>query len=114
MKIHKYAFEMVVYEMCMQLTGDDKHEAARVGLVKLIENVQIADSNAILHRIAKNFTDKAIGAPKDLPTNFTRLSKYVALPDNANAFNPKPKRNQNKRGGRRNKKQEFMDPQIYR
>ena len=113
MKIHKYAFEKVVYEMCMQLSGEDKHEAARVGLVKLLENVQIADSNVILHPIDKNSTEKAIGAPKDLPTNFTRLSKYVALPDSAKAFKPKPKRNQNKRGGRRSKKQEFMDPQIY-
>ena len=99
--------------MSIQLAGEDKHDAARVAFVKMLENVQTADLNAIMHPIAKNSTDKAIGDPKELPSNFTRLSKYVALPDNAKAFKPKAKRGKGQRGGRRSKKQEFMDPQIY-
>ena len=66
--------------------------------------------------IAKNTTAKAIGAPKEVPVNYTLLGNYVALPERANAFNPKPKWDKNKRGGRRgkgNKKQEMLDPQIY-
>ena len=38
-KIHKYVFALVVYEMSIQLMGEDKHEAARVVLVKMLENV---------------------------------------------------------------------------
>ena len=78
--------------------------------------MQIADSITIMHAIAKNLTEKAIGSPKDLPKNYTRLARYVSLPDNTRAFKPKPKLDNKKRGGRRaksGKKQEFMDPQVY-
>ena len=47
-KIHKHAFEKVVYEMCIQLEGEDKHEAVRVVIVKLVENVQIVGSSALM------------------------------------------------------------------
>ena len=81
-------YENIVYEICIRLVGDDKHNVARLAIVKLLENVQIVDMNAIMKPIAKNSTAKAIGAPKEVPVNYTLLGSYVSLPEKANAFNP--------------------------
>ena len=116
LKIHTHAFNKVVFEMCIQLVGEDNHDAVRMAMVKLLGNVQKADPSVIMLPIAKNSTEKAIKSLKDIPTNFTQLSKYVLLPNSAKAFKPKLKQNGNKRGGRRgksSKKEEYLDLQIY-
>ena len=73
LKFHKQVHENIVYEICIKLVGDDKHNVARLAIVKLLENVQIVDLDATMKPIAKNLTAKAIGSPKIVPVNYTLL-----------------------------------------
>ena len=57
MKIHKYAFKKVVYKMCIQLEGNNKHNAVRVAILNLVENVQIVNPSVTMMPIGKNGND---------------------------------------------------------
>ncbi len=70
------------------------------------------DPSAILHAAVESDATKPIGKKEELSNNMTIFLAYAPVEKNQNAF--KPKKNNNKKKGRRGKdKPELLDPSVY-
>jgi hypothetical protein len=70
------------------------------------------DPSAILHAAVKSDATKPIGKKEELNNNMTIFFAYTPVGKNQNAS--KPKKNNNKKKGRRGKDEpELLDPRVY-
>jgi hypothetical protein len=70
------------------------------------------DPSAILHAAVESDATKPIGKKEELSNNMTIFLAYAPVGKNQNAF--KPKKNNNKKKGRRGKDEpELLDPSVY-
>ncbi len=107
-----YKYEQVFYESGLELKGEDIYGAYVKQIGNLLENIQLVDPSAILHAAVKTEATKPIGKKEELSNNMTIFLAYAPVGKNQNAF--KPKKNNNKKKGRRGKDEpELLDFSVY-
>jgi hypothetical protein len=107
-----YKYERVLYEAGLELKGEDKYGAYVKQIGNLLKNIQLVDPSAILHAAVETEATKPIGKKEELSNNMTIFLAYAPVGKNQNAF--KPKKNNNKKKGRRGKDEpELLDPSVY-
>ncbi len=107
-----YKYERVFYEAGLELKGEDKYGAYVKQIGCLLKNIQLVDPSVILHAAVESEATKPIGKKEELSDNMTIFLAYAPVGKNQNAF--KPKKNNNKKKGRRGKvKPELLDPSVY-
>ncbi len=89
------------YEAGLELKGEDEYGAYVKQIGNLLENIQLMDPTAILHAAVELDDTKPIGKKEELSENMTIFLAYAPVGKNQNAF--KPKKNNNKKKGRRGK-----------
>ncbi len=100
------------YKAGLELKGEDKYGAYIKQIGSLLENIQLVDPSAILHAAVESDATKPIGKKEKLSNNMTIFLTYAPVGKNQNAF--KPKKNNNKKKGRRGKDElELLDPSVY-
>ncbi len=107
-----YKYEQVFYEAGLELKGEDKYGAYVKQIGSLLKNIELVDLSAILHAAVETDSMKPIGKKEELSNNKTIFLAYAPVGKNQNAF--KPKKNNNKKKGRRGKDEpELLDPSVY-
>ncbi len=107
-----YKYEQVFYEAGLELKGEDKYGAYVKQIGSRLENIQLVDPSAVLHAVVKSDATKPIGKKEELSNNMTIFLAYAPVGKNQNAF--KPKKNNNKKKGRRGKDEPaLLDPSVY-
>ncbi len=96
-----YKYERVFYKADLELKGEDKYGAYVKQVGSLLKNIQLVDPSAILHAVVESDAMKPIGKKEELSNNTTIFLVYAPVGKNQNAF--KPKKNNNKKKGRRGK-----------
>ncbi len=100
------------YEAGLELKGEDKYGAHVKQIGNLLKNIQLMDPTAILHAAVESDNTNPIGKKEELSENMTMFLVYAPVGKNQNAF--KPKKNNNKKKGRRGKDEpELLDPSVY-
>ncbi len=107
-----YKFERVFYEAGLELKGEDKYSAYVKHIGNLLENIQLVDPLAIMHAVDESGGAKPLGSKLEMSNNMTVFLAYAPVGNNAKAF--QPKKNNDKRKGRKGKDEpETLDPSVY-
>jgi len=107
-----YKFEQVFYEAGHELKGEDKHSAYVKHIGNLLENIQLVDPLAIMHAVDESGGTKPLGSKSEMSTNMTVFLVCAPVGRNAKAF--QPKKNNNRRKGRKGKDEpDTLDPSVY-
>jgi hypothetical protein len=102
----------VFYKTGLELKGEDKYGAYVKQIGSLLKKFQLVDPSAILHATVETEATKPIEKKDKLSNNMTIFLAYALVGKNQNAF--KPKKNNNKKKGRRGKDEpELLDPSVY-
>ncbi len=108
----EYKFERVFYETGLELKGEDKYSAYVKHIENLLENIQLVDPLAIMHAVNESGGAKPLGSKSEMSTNMTVFLAYAPVGRNAKAF--QPKKNNNRRKGRKGKDEpDTFDPSVY-
>jgi hypothetical protein len=108
----EYNHECMFYKAGLELKGEDKYGAYVKQIRNLLENIQLVDPLAIMHAANKMGGAMPLGSKTEMSTNMTVFLAYAPVGSNASAF--KPKRNNNKKQGRKGKaKPNTLDPSVY-
>ncbi len=100
------------YEAGLELKGDDKYSAYVKHIGTLFKNIQLVDPLAIMHLVDELGGAKPLGSKTEMSANMTIFLAYAPVGGNAKAF--QPKRNTNKKKGRKGKNEpNTLDPSIY-
>jgi hypothetical protein len=107
-----YKFERVFYEAGLELKGEDKYSSYAKHIGNLLENIQLVDPLAIMHAVDESGGAKPLGSKSEMSTNMNVFLAYVPVGHNAKAF--QPKKNNNRRKGRKGKDEpDTFDPSVY-
>ena len=110
--VKDYKFERVFYEAGLELKGEDKYNAYVKHIGNLLENIQLVDPLAIMHAVDESGGAKPLGSKSEMSTNMTVFLAYAPVGRNAKAF--QPKKNNDRRKGRRGKDEpDTLDPSVY-
>ncbi len=105
-------FERVFYEAGLELKGEDKYSAYIKQIGTLFENIQLVDPLAIMHAVDELGGTKPLGSKTEMSANMTVFLAYAPVGRNAKAF--QPKRNNNRKKGRKGKDEpNTLDPSVY-
>jgi hypothetical protein len=108
----EYNFEWVFYEAGLELKGDDKYSAYVKHISTLFKNIQLVDPLEIMHGVDESGGAKPLGSKTEMSANMTVFLAYALVGCNAKAF--QPKRNTNKKKGRKGKDEpDTLDTSIY-
>jgi hypothetical protein len=107
-----YKYEQVFYKAGLEIKGEDKYEAYVKQMGNLLKNIQLVDTTVILHAVVESDNTKPIDKKEELSENMTIFLAYTPVGKNQNAF--KPKKNNNKKKGRRGKDEpELLNLCVY-
>jgi hypothetical protein len=107
-----YKFERVFYEAGLELKGEDKYSAYVKHIGNLLENIQLVDPLAIMHTVDESGGAKPLGSKSEMSTNMTVFLVNAPVGCNAKAF--QPKKNNDRRKGRKGKDEpDTLDPSAY-
>ncbi len=107
----EYNFERVFYEVGLELKGEDKY-SAYVKHIGIFKNIQLVNPLAIMHAVNESGGTKPLGSKTEMSANMTVFLAYAPVGRNTKAF--QPKRNINKKKGRKGKDEpDTLDPSIY-
>jgi hypothetical protein len=102
----------VFYEAGLELKRDDKYSAYIKHIGALFKNIQLVDPLAIMHAVDESGGAKHLGSKTEMSTNMTIFLAYAPVGRNAKAF--QPKRNTNKKKGRKGKDEpNTLNPSVY-
>jgi hypothetical protein len=101
------------YNAGLELKGEDKYGACMKQVGNLLDNIRLVDPCAILHATDETGGAKPLGSKTKISTNnMTIFLVYAPVWSNANGF--KPKKNTNKKQGRKGKNElDTLDPSVY-
>jgi hypothetical protein len=105
---HKHMF----YKAGLELKGEDKYGAYVKQIRNLLEDIQLVDPLAIMHAADDMGSAKPLGSKTKMSTNMTVFLGYAPVGSNASAF--KPKKNNNKKQGRKGKGEpNTLEPSVH-
>ncbi len=108
----EFNFERVFYEAGLELKGDDKYSACVKHIGTLFKNIQLVDPLAIMHAVDESGGAKPLGSKTEMSANMTVFLAYLPVGRNTKAF--QPKRNTNKKKGRKGKDEpNTLNPSVY-
>jgi hypothetical protein len=108
----EYNFERVFYEAGLELKGDNKYSAYVKHIGTLFKNIQLVDPLAIMHAVNESGGAKPLGSKTEMSANMTVFLAHAPVGHNAKAF--QPKRNTNKKKGRKGKDEpNTLNPSVY-
>jgi len=94
-------FERVFYKAGLELKGEDKYSAFVKHIGNQLESIQLVYPLAIMHTVDESGGTKPLGSKSEMSINMTVFLAYAPVRRNAKAF--QPKKNNNRRKGRKGK-----------